>query len=204
MDAHLSKQFWGPMALSGSSWKRWIAKPWGQSQRYLAAYLYIFQTNVALETLFSTITKGDGELDGDSLDSTWSRFERNTGKHIKRYTWPHISCTRKIHGKTIVIPFFCTISRMKLDKDFLKNLTIIKNTILRDQKNEWVTRFETSLKKKFFFRWVYYFQCSRNRYSINVLTRKLTSIVNKFYPTRYSGRIKVKDLYGLSGLAQQN
>ena len=40
---------------------------------------------------------------------------------------------------------------MKLDKDYLKNLTIIKNTILRDQKNEWVTRFETSLKKKFFF-----------------------------------------------------
>lgn len=39
---------------------------------------------------------------------------------------------------------------MKLDKDFLKNLTIIKNTILRDRKNEWVTRFETSLKKKFF------------------------------------------------------
>ena len=52
------------------------------------------------------------------------------------HTWPHISCTRKIHGKTIVIPFFCTISRMKLDKDFLKNLTIIKNTIMRDQKNE--------------------------------------------------------------------
>lgn len=204
MDAHLSKQFWGPMALSGSSWKRWIAKPWGQSQRYLAAYLYIFQTNVELETLFSTITKGDGELDGISLDSTWSRFERNTGKHMQRYTWPYISCTRKIHGKTIVKPFFCTISRMKLEEDFLKNLTIIKNTIMRDQKNEWVTRFETSRKKKSFFRCVYYFQCSRNLYSINVLTRKLTSIVNKFYPTRYSGRIKVKDLYGLSGLAQQN
>ena len=136
MDAHLSKQFWGPMALSGSSWKRWIAKPWGRSQRHLAAYLYIFQTNVELETLFNTITKGDGELDGDSLDSTWSRFERNTGKHMQRYTWPHISCTRKIHGKTIVIPFFCTLSRMKVDKDFLKNLTIIKNTIMRDQKNE--------------------------------------------------------------------
>lgn len=204
MDAHLSKQFWGSMALSGSSWKRWIAKPWGQSQRYLAAYLYIFQTNVELETLFSTITKGDGELDGISLDSTWSRFERNTGKHMQRYTWPYISCTRKIHGKTIVKPFFCTISRMKLDKHFLKNLTIIKNTIMRDQKNEWVTLFETSRKKKSFFRCVYYFQCSRNLYSINALTRKLTSIVNKFYPTRYSGRIKVKDLYGLSGLAQQN
>ena len=93
---------------------------------------------------------------------------------------------------------------MKLDKDFLKNLTIIKNTIIRDQKNERVTRFETSRKKKFFFRCVYYFQCSRNRYSINVFTRKLTSIVNKFYPTRYSGRIKVKDLYDLSGLVQQN
>ena len=39
---------------------------------------------------------------------------------------------------------------MKLDKDFLKNLTIIKNTIIRDQKNERVTRFETSRKKSFF------------------------------------------------------
>ena len=47
-----------------------------------------------------------------------------------------ILAVRKIHGKTIVIPFFCTISRMKLDKDYLKNLTTIKNTILRDQKNE--------------------------------------------------------------------
>lgn len=85
------------------------------------AYLYIFLTNVELETLFSTITKGDGELDGDSLDSTWSRFERNSGKHIERYTWPHISCTSKTHGKTIVKPFFPTISRTKVDKKtFLK------------------------------------------------------------------------------------
>ena len=123
MDAHLSKQFWGPTALSGSSWKRWIAKPRGQSQWYLAAYLYIFLTNVELETLFSAITKGDGELDGDSLDSTWSRFERNTGKHMQRYTWPHISCTSwgKLMVKLLWNHFFCTISRMKLDKDFLSS-----------------------------------------------------------------------------------
>ena len=204
MDAHLSKQFWGPMALSGSSWKRWIAKPCGQSQRYLAAYLYIFQTNVELETLFSTITKGDGELDGDSLDSTWSRFERNTGKHMQRYTWPHISCTRKTHGKTIVKPFFCTISRMKVDKYFLKTFMVIKNILFCETKkmSEWHVLKPRA--RKSFFRCVYYFQCSRNRYSMNVLARKLTSIINKLYPTRYSGRLKVKDLYGLSGLAQQN
>ena len=70
------------------------------------------------------------------METVWTAHGQGL-KEIPENTCSDIlGCTRKIHGKTIVIPFFCTISRMKLDKDYLKNLTIIKNTILRDQKNE--------------------------------------------------------------------
>lgn len=98
MDAHLPKTVLRTNGLLGLVWlklKEVNRETLGtsESQRYLAAYFYIFLTNVELETLFSTITKGDGELYGDSLDSTWSRFERNTGKHMQQYTWPLISCT---------------------------------------------------------------------------------------------------------------
>ena len=153
--------------------------PWGQSQRYLAAYFYIFLTNVELETLFSTITKGDGELYGDSLDSTWSRFERNTGKHMQQYTWPLISCTS--WGK-LMVKLLCTRPK-KWVSDAFWNL---------------------AQEKVSFFRCVYYFQCSRNRYFMNVLTRKLTSIVNKFYLTTYSGRLKVTNLWWPEWLGSTN
>lgn len=47
---------------------------WTTAEVFGGVLVYLL-TNVALETLISTITKGDGELDGDSLDGTWSRFE---------------------------------------------------------------------------------------------------------------------------------